>query len=90
MGNDGLSSKQVGSQASRRLTWIQPVCISINAVPALKGLNIHERHTQSKGEDGSTALARSVVVFYFLGLKPVHKYLCAQVALQVTLIRSGT
>ena len=40
--NDGLSSKQVGSQASRRVTrrlaWIQPVCISINAVPALKGL----------------------------------------------------
>ena len=43
MGNDGLSSKQVASQASRRvtrrLTWIQPVCIGINAVPALKGLN---------------------------------------------------
>ena len=42
MGNDILSSKQVGSQASRRVTrrlaWIQPVCISINAVPALKGL----------------------------------------------------
>ena len=42
MGNDGLSSKQVGSQASRRVTrqlaWIKPVCISINAVPALKGL----------------------------------------------------
>ena len=42
MGNDGLSSKQVGSQASRRviqrLAWIQPVCISMNAVPALKGL----------------------------------------------------
>ena len=42
IGNDGLSSKQVGSQASRRVTrrlaWIQPVCISINAVPALKGL----------------------------------------------------
>ena len=41
-GNDGLSSKQVGSQASRRVTlrlaWIQPVCISINVVPALKGL----------------------------------------------------
>ena len=35
MGNDGLSSKQVGSQA-----WIQPVCISINAVPALKGLTL--------------------------------------------------
>ena len=44
MGNDGLSSKQVGSQAScrgtRRLAWIQPVCICINAVPALKGLII--------------------------------------------------
>ena len=43
-GNDGLSSKLVGSQASRRVTrrlaWIQPVCISINAVPALKGLMI--------------------------------------------------
>ena len=40
--NDGLSSKQVGSQAShrvtRRLAWIQPICKSINAVPALKGL----------------------------------------------------
>ena len=45
LGNDGLSSKQVGSQASRRVTrqlaWIQPVCISINAVPALKGLSSH-------------------------------------------------
>ena len=45
MGNDRLSGKQVGSQASRRVTprlaWIQPVCISINAVPALKGLNEH-------------------------------------------------
>ena len=43
MGNDGLSSKQVGSQASQRVTrgpaWIQPICISINAVPAVKGLN---------------------------------------------------
>jgi len=42
MGNDELSSKHVGSQASRQITrwlaWIQPVCISINAVPALKGL----------------------------------------------------
>ena len=42
MGNDGLNSKQVVSQASRRVTrrlaWIKPVCISINAVPALKGL----------------------------------------------------
>ena len=41
MGNDRLGGKQVGSQASRRVTrrlaWIQPVCISINAVPALKG-----------------------------------------------------
>ena len=37
-----LSSKQIGSQAShrvtRRLAWIQPVCISLNAVPALKEL----------------------------------------------------
>jgi len=43
MGNNRLSNKQVGSQASRRVTlrlvWIQPVCISINAVPALKGFN---------------------------------------------------
>ena len=43
MDDDRLSGKQVGSQASRRVTrrlaWIQPVCISINAVPALKGLN---------------------------------------------------
>ena len=42
MGNDRLSGKQVGSQVSRRVTrrlaWIQPVCISINAVPELKGL----------------------------------------------------
>jgi len=41
-GNDRLCGKQVGSQASRRviqqLAWVQPVCISINAVPALKGL----------------------------------------------------
>ena len=39
-GDDSLSSKQVGSQASHgvtwRLAWIQHVCISINAVPALK------------------------------------------------------
>ena len=43
MENGSLSIKQVGSQASRRVTWrlawIQPVCISINAVPALKGLD---------------------------------------------------
>jgi len=42
MGNDRLSGKPVGSQASRRVTqrlaWIQLVFISINAVPALKGL----------------------------------------------------
>ena len=49
MGNDRLSGKQVGSQASlrvtRRLAWIQPVCISINAVPALKGLtDVLERY----------------------------------------------
>ena len=44
MGSDRLSGKQVGSQASfrvaRRLAWIQPVCISIHAVPTLKGLNV--------------------------------------------------
>ena len=43
MENDRLSCKQAGSQAScrvtRRLAWIQPVCISINAVPGLKGLS---------------------------------------------------
>ena len=44
MRNDTLSSKQVGSQASRqatrRLAWIQPVFafISILLVPALKWL----------------------------------------------------
>ena len=41
-GKDSLSSKQVGYQASRRVTrrlaWIQPVCVSINAVPVQKGL----------------------------------------------------
>ena len=41
MGNDRLSSKQVGSQASR-LAWIQPVCISMNAVQALKGLTVKD------------------------------------------------
>ena len=50
MGNDRLSGKQVGSQAShrvtRRLAWIQPVCISINVVPALKGLNKHLHFSQ--------------------------------------------
>ena len=35
-------------------------------------LKIHERHTQSKGEDRSSALARSVVVTYYWGLKPVY------------------
>ena len=44
MGNDRLSGKQVGSQASlrvtRRLAWTQPVCKSIYVVPALKGLII--------------------------------------------------
>ena len=43
IGNDRLGGNQVGSQASRRVTrrlaWIQPVCISINAVPAQKGLS---------------------------------------------------
>jgi len=54
MGNDSLSGKQVGSQASRRVTqrlaWIQPVFISINAVPTLKGLTVtlnslHAQHS---------------------------------------------
>jgi len=59
MVNDRLSDKQVGSQASRfvtrRLTWNKPVCISINAVPALKGL---------KGKDfkGKAQIHRSVTV----------------------------
>ena len=35
-------------------------------------LKIHERHTQSKGKDRSTALARSVVVTCYWGLKPVY------------------
>jgi len=35
-------------------------------------LTSHERHTQSKCKDRSTALARSVVVTYFLGRKPVY------------------
>ena len=30
----------------------------------------HERHTQSKCEDMSTALARSVLLTYYWGLKP--------------------
>ena len=42
MWNDRLSGKQVGSQASRRVTWRlawnQQVCISKNVVPAQKGL----------------------------------------------------
>ena len=35
-------------------------------------LKIHERHTQSKGEDMSTALAWSVEVTYYWGLEPVY------------------
>ena len=35
-------------------------------------LKIHEKHTQSKNEDRSTALARSVAVIYYWGLKPVY------------------
>ena len=55
MGNYRLSGKQVGSQASRRVTrrlaWIQPVCLSINAVPALKGLKqISVGHIQQNGK----------------------------------------
>ena len=57
VGNGGPSSKQVGSQASyritRRLAWIQPVCISINAVPALKGLTkisaLYKKYFQGQG-----------------------------------------
>jgi len=40
--NHRLRGKQVGSQASHRVTrqlaWIQPICISIFLVPAQKGL----------------------------------------------------
>ena len=43
MENDSLNGKQAGSQVSRRVTrrlaWIQPVCISLMSVPALKGLS---------------------------------------------------
>ena len=35
-------------------------------------LKIHEKHTQSKGGDRSTALARPVEVTYYWGLKPVY------------------
>jgi len=38
-------------------------------------LKIHEVHTQSKGEDWSTALARPVVSIYYWVLEPV---MCAQ------------
>ena len=31
---------QASRRVTRRLAWIQPVCISINAVPALKRLKI--------------------------------------------------
>ena len=52
MENDGLRSKQVGSQASRRITrwldWIQPVCISVNVVPALKGLKTKATSVQTE------------------------------------------
>ena len=34
-------------------------------------LKIRVRHTLNKGEDKGTALARSVVVIYYWGLKPV-------------------
>ena len=51
MGKCRLSGKQVGSQASRRvswrLAWIQPVCISINVVPALKGLMQIKNYAES-------------------------------------------
>ena len=34
-------------------------------------VKIHVRHTLNNGEDKGTALARSVVVTYYWGLKPV-------------------
>ena len=36
----------------------------------INSLKIHVRHIQNKGEDKGTALARSVVVIYYWGLKP--------------------
>ena len=38
MGNDRLSGKQVDSQVTWQLAWIQPVRISINLFHTLKGL----------------------------------------------------
>ena len=73
MGNDGLSSKQVGSQASRRLTWrlawIQPVCISINAVPALKGLKV----TAQKRLNFASMVQKDPVPVMFLSMP---RYFC--------------
>ena len=44
MENDKMSGKQAGSHASQQntlqLAWIQPVCISIISVSALKGLSM--------------------------------------------------
>ena len=37
----------------------------------INSLTIQVRHTLNKGEDKGTALARSVVVIYYWGLKPV-------------------
>ena len=48
---------------------IQPDTLHHSCIYLLK---IHERYTQSKGEDKSTALERSVVVTYYWGLKPVY------------------
>jgi len=37
-------------------------------------VKIHDRHTQSKGEDMITALVRSVVAIYYWGLIPVYVF----------------
>jgi len=69
MGYDGLSSKQVGSQASRGWPEIQPVCISINAVPALKGLItvslINKCPTKRYLRESRKLFARTVLVLSF-------------------------
>ena len=39
----------------------------------INSLKIHVRPTLNKGDDKGTALARSVVVIYYWGLKPVNE-----------------
>ena len=70
MGDDRLSGKQVGSQASRRVTrqlaWIQPVCISINVVPALKGLRKHLGLPTDRQTDPQTDMCKAICPHFFL------------------------